>query len=251
MVSKLEFIRRLSQLLSDIPAEEREDVLRYYEDYFDDADNQTEEEIVEKLGAPEQIARQIKLDLYNKASKEGGVYTENGYTNCYYETAKDAPEVIYDQPNNRQQQGNRFEGFQEEKQYYYNQPYVAPQKKVNVALIVLLVITAPIWGSLAIAAVATVGGVLLGLTFGAGGVFLGLALGGVICLGVGIFKLFVAPLVGLLCMGIGCVLLSIAFLALSLLIVVCSKVLPGVIRGIVALLSRIFHREERVAWGRQ
>ena len=38
MVSKLEFIRRLSQLLSDIPAEEREDVLRYYEDYFDDPD---------------------------------------------------------------------------------------------------------------------------------------------------------------------------------------------------------------------
>ena len=36
-MNREEFMAKLKALLGDIPAEEREEALQYYEDYFDDA----------------------------------------------------------------------------------------------------------------------------------------------------------------------------------------------------------------------
>ena len=47
-VNREQFMETLEELLSDIPDEERDEVLDFYEDYFDDAGEENESEVVEK-----------------------------------------------------------------------------------------------------------------------------------------------------------------------------------------------------------
>ena len=45
-----EFMRELEYLLRDIPANEREDALAYYENYFDEAGAENEQQVIKELG---------------------------------------------------------------------------------------------------------------------------------------------------------------------------------------------------------
>ena len=48
-MNREEFMAKLKALLGDIPAEEREEALQYYEDYFDDAGADNEAEVIRML----------------------------------------------------------------------------------------------------------------------------------------------------------------------------------------------------------
>lgn len=58
-----EFMTRLSALLQDLPADERREALQYYEDYFRDAGEENEAEVIETLGSPEKVADTIREGL--------------------------------------------------------------------------------------------------------------------------------------------------------------------------------------------
>lgn len=80
-MSKQEFMKELESLLSDIPLEEREEALRYYDGYFEDAGKEHEDEIIKELGSPEKVARIIKSELMAGAedARSKGYFTERGY----------------------------------------------------------------------------------------------------------------------------------------------------------------------------
>lgn len=61
-MTKYEFLGDLSRLLADLPEEERKQALHYYEDYFVDAGEDHEQDVLKELGSPEDIADQIKND---------------------------------------------------------------------------------------------------------------------------------------------------------------------------------------------
>lgn len=61
-MTKYEFLGDLSRLLKDLPEEERKQALHYYEDYFADAGEDNEQEVLNELGSPENIAELIKAD---------------------------------------------------------------------------------------------------------------------------------------------------------------------------------------------
>lgn len=75
-MDKREFLEGLRMQLSDLTFEERGEALEYYEEYFADAGEENEEEVILSLGAPEQVAEQIKAGLHKE---EKGMFTENGY----------------------------------------------------------------------------------------------------------------------------------------------------------------------------
>ena len=50
---RVEFMRELSNLLQDLSDADREEALRYYNDYFEDAGPENEEAVAEELGTPE------------------------------------------------------------------------------------------------------------------------------------------------------------------------------------------------------
>ena len=57
-----EFMRELEYLLRDIPANEREDALAYYENYFDEAGAENEQQVIKELGSPASVAEKILAD---------------------------------------------------------------------------------------------------------------------------------------------------------------------------------------------
>lgn len=75
-MDKREYLNRLQMQLADLTDEERREALEYYEEYFADAGEENEDDVIRSLGAPEQVAEQIKAGLHKE---EEGVFTENGY----------------------------------------------------------------------------------------------------------------------------------------------------------------------------
>ena len=72
-MNRIEFMETLSRLLKDIPEEDRIDALKYYNDYFDDAGSENEQNVIEELESPEKVAMKIKSDRVDtEDGKEGG-----------------------------------------------------------------------------------------------------------------------------------------------------------------------------------
>ena len=75
-MDRKEFLSRLESGLSRLPKEEREEVLRYHNEYFDEAGPENVQSVIEELGDPEKLARQICAesmvrDIAGNASSEG------------------------------------------------------------------------------------------------------------------------------------------------------------------------------------
>ena len=77
-MNKAVFIERLEYLLSDIPEEEREEAIAYYQDYLDEAGEDREADVLSEFGSPERIASIIRSNL-NADLEGGGSFTETGY----------------------------------------------------------------------------------------------------------------------------------------------------------------------------
>lgn len=73
-MNKDEFLNRLSELLSDVSEAERDEALKYYRDYFDEAGSWNEQNVISELVSPENVAETIKQSLGDEAF----------YDNCEY-----------------------------------------------------------------------------------------------------------------------------------------------------------------------
>ncbi|MDE7212439.1 MAG: DUF1700 domain-containing protein, partial [Lachnospiraceae bacterium] len=69
---KNEFLARLKDLLSDLPQEEREEAVRYYEDYFADAGPLEESRVLRELVSPEDVAEKIRAGFGGGKPEEDG-----------------------------------------------------------------------------------------------------------------------------------------------------------------------------------
>lgn len=61
-MNRIEYMKRLEAALADISPAEKEEALQYYNDYFDDAGVENEEEVMKALGSPEILAQSIKKE---------------------------------------------------------------------------------------------------------------------------------------------------------------------------------------------
>ncbi|KGX88738.1 hypothetical protein N781_09475 [Pontibacillus halophilus JSM 076056 = DSM 19796] len=71
-MNKEQFMKRLDSLLQELPEHEREDILDDYEEHFlsGEQDGKGEEEIVNELGDPKTIAKEITAHHYVEAASE-------------------------------------------------------------------------------------------------------------------------------------------------------------------------------------
>ena len=83
-MSRREFMEELKKLLSGISDEEKDEALKYYEDYFEEAGSGNEEQVIQELGSPQKVAAMIKADL-EEGSEKSGEFTEWGYTDERFE----------------------------------------------------------------------------------------------------------------------------------------------------------------------
>ncbi len=228
-MNRLEFMGKLEKLLSDIPDNEKKEALEYYNDYFNDAGVENEQEVIESLGTPEKVAATIK-DGLNDHDGNAGEFTEKGFS--AYE------EVKQDEIANR--------GMTSEERGF-------SKKKMSGGAIALLVIVCifalPILGPIGIAIITTlfsivaaIAGVLIAV-FVSG---IALCIAGIAVFAAGIATMFVSPVVGILLIGISLLLLGIGILFAILGIWILVKAVPPMVRGIVNLCRKPFNRKEAV-----
>lgn len=62
-MNRVDFMQQLESLLQNVAATEREEAIQYYNDYFDDAGAENEQNVIEALGNPARVAENIKRDL--------------------------------------------------------------------------------------------------------------------------------------------------------------------------------------------
>ena len=254
-MNRAEFMDKLSSLLQDVPLAEREEALQYYNDYFDDAGEGNEERTIASLGSPEEIAKSIKAGLTD--GQNAGEFTESGFHS--YEQKNKNQVMSTDQMQNANQGGRQNrQGDTYGPQgntggnAYGTQTNAGGQKPKEtmsggkIALIILLaVLLSPVW----IGVLGGLFGGFVGLLGGALGIFVAFLVVGVVLTVVGavlfvtgIVAIFGAPLGGLCLMGGGLIMVAVGLVFVWLTVVIVGMAIPALVRGIVSLCNRIFHR---------
>lgn len=105
-MSRSEFMAELRKLLVSIPEEEREEALQYYENYFEDAGPENEENVIKELGSPEKVASIIWTDS-KEGSRESGEFTETGYTDVRFDEKK-RPACRENRPQKRHEEEKAY-----------------------------------------------------------------------------------------------------------------------------------------------
>lgn len=250
-MNRYEFIRQLEMLLSDVTPGERSEALQFYNDYFDDAGAENEQEVIKALGSPAKVAATIKADLSGNAT---GEFTETGYKDFYN---KNQEVVSYGQntEQNNFNQGNPYQNGTYQNNTDADNAYGGKRKKEmsggTIALIVFLCIFAapfliPIAGAALVLFLAFL--ICLAAAFIAvGAVTFALVVTGIVLIAVGIAKMFILPFGGMCLAGGGLVCLGIGILFAILTVWICVEAIPAVFRGVVGLCRRPFNRKRGAA----
>lgn len=259
-MTKYEFLGDLSRLLKDLPEEERKQALHYYEDYFADAGEDNEQEVLNELGSPENIAELIKADSPDEITYGDGASTHATAPLQPYKAAGpehsenisgNASDVTPDSTqNDRSQSDNNWHsmtGDPSGNQHMNGDPSGNQQSNTGytngsashsnasganqstcsrssglfsgmdntnlIIMIIVLVVTSPIWGSalLGIASfllglLGALVGIFAALIFGGGGS----AISGIVAIVAGFIALFAGHAAsGVLTIGVGCLLFSL------------------------------------------
>lgn len=221
-MSRKAFMARLDELLADITEAEKDEALSYYEEYFEDAGPENEEEVIQSLGSPEKVAATIKAGLSENAQEEGE-FSETGYTNSYYDI-KDEVATIN---NKRKGLGGIGTGGW-------------------IIILILCLFALPILGPLLLGIAGTIFGVLVAIAAVVFAVLvtgIALVVAAVAMVAAGFATLFATPLVGIALIGAALLVAGIGILIAILGIWVITKVIPPVIRGIVNLIRKPFERK--------
>lgn len=228
-MNREQFIAQLARLLQDLPPAERQEAIRYYQEYFDDAGEENEDAVIQELGSPGKVAASIKANLQYGGSTFGANDTDMENTGTESQT-KDA------------------DGWQNSStQSPYAMQARKPKRGVGgwALLIIILVFASP---------------VLLGVGGGALGIFIGILTtvfalwisfftvaigmigGGIAVLIKGIFHVISSPAAGLVSMGGGLICIALGILCAVFFLWFTFQLCPRVLRTTLNFISRIVHK---------
>lgn len=228
-MNRIEYMTKLASLLQDIPEVERKDAMKYYNDYFDEAGEENEEQVIREFGTPEEVAENIKADLKGKTEDITGSQQEQ--SSSQYQTQE--------QQKQKSDQSSEYQ-------------YGMPEKKKNDRIweIVLIVILAIIIGPVLIP---LVGGILavglaIVLTVIVGVIAMviagvAIAIAGIALVISGLIILLPQTAAGLALIGSGLMILVIGVIATVGFGKLCAFIWDGIAKGITFLWRKIFHRK--------
>ena len=226
-MNRIEFMTELAALLQDVPEEERRDAMKFYNDYFDDAGEENEQQVIAELENPAKVAATIKEDL-GSASREQGEYTEKGFRDSRFENKE--------MPAGRDYQGRDYQGTG-----YESYGEQTPPKTNNA----LKIFGAPVIIPLAVAVIAVLaacGIALLALFLSLIVASAAVVFAGVCVFIAGVLSLIPEIAVGLALIGTGLILTAIGVVATVASTRLCLIVLPGICRGFIWILRWPFQR---------
>lgn len=228
-MNRIEYMTKLASLLQDIPEVERKDAMKYYNDYFDEAGEENEEQVIREFGTPEEVAENIKADLKGKTEDITGSQQEQ--SSSQYQTQE--------QQKQKSDQSSEYQ-------------YGMPEKKKNdriweIVLIVILAIIIgpvliPLVGGILAAGLAIVLTVIVGvIAMVIAGV--AIAIAGIALVISGLIILLPQTAAGLALIGSGLMILVIGVIATVGFGKLCAFIWDGIAKGITFLWRKIFHRK--------
>lgn len=248
-MNRVDFMDQLECLLGSISPAERDEALQYYNDYFDDAGKENEQEVIEALGNPARVAENIKRDLLGNGCGGDSASRVQASDRALVEYGKEPEtegktdaESRYDWSSKTSSTGPERQGDMP----YGQDAYEKPAEKAGmppwaVALLVtLLIFASPVGlGLLAVAFGVVVCWYALILCVGVTAVALLAVL--VVLVVTGILCCFVNPWAGLALVGVGLVSGGVGLIFLMLTVALAGIVTPAFWRG----AARLFKRKRR------
>ena len=235
-MTRIEFMNELHALLWDLSAEEREEALQYYNDYFDDAGAENEVSIIMELESPQKVAATIKAGLGGQ-NEYNSEYRETGYTDTRFEQ-NEAP---------AKREGYRSTGRRENENINTgNQVWTSKTLKF-ILIILIVVIGAPIVLPVALGILAVILGILItiasviaailisGIAVAVSGIVLGIA---------GITQIFHSLPLAFALIGAGMLVLALGIILTVFIGWGCMKIVPPVFRWFVELCRRPFQKKK-------
>ena len=276
-MNREQFIAQLARLLQDLPPAERQEAIRYYQEYFDDAGEENEDAVIQELGSPGKVVASIKANLQYGGStfgandtdmentgtesqtKDADGWQQNGQTmNRWNQSTQQGRQNADTQGQNGQQgtwQNADTQGQSGQQQTWQNSstqsPYAMQARKPKrgvggwALLIIILVFASP---------------VLLGVGGGALGIFIGILAtvfalwisvfavaigmigGGIAVLIKGILHASSSPAAGLVSMGGGLICIALGILCAVFFLWFTFQLCPRVLRTTLNFISRIVHK---------
>lgn len=230
-MNRIEFMTELASLLQDIPAEERREAMKYYNDYFDDAGVENEFQVIEELGNPEKVAAIIKegIDGYDQ---EAGEFTDSGYHDPKYEE-QEVPEPRCTNKSTDAHVKNKKERW--------------TSKPLKMILIIAIIICAvPVIVPILLGIVAAAVGIIVALFLTVFAIVVSsivVFVAGIAVLVTGIISMFSEFAAGLALSGVGLILIPLGAIATVASVKLCIVVFPAILRGIVWLCRKPFTRK--------
>lgn len=285
-MKRKDFMKELDFLLTDISDAEREEALSFYNDYLDEAGIGSTDDPTDLLGSPERVAAMVRGSLEG-ADQNAGEYSERGYEDPRYKEDVNIPDLFAslvksdqqkqadDQAGQKQtqkdgfgqnfwesdfNQSNNQDNNQSNNQSTgrgyphddWNERYGRPNRGNSKILLIILICVFAI--PVGIPVVATVFSIFIGIICGLGGIFLGvggaaigLIAGGIATVVYGIFQMLGTPGTGIFISGGGLLMLAVGMLAMSLCVWMFGRILPRIVRGLVAVIRRPFKHRRRDA----
>ena len=239
-MNRQEFLIRLEHLLDGISPEEKAEALQYYNDYFDDAGPEKEQEVLEALGTPEKVAENIKKDYF--ASGKSSFAEDN-----YFSTiAPDKSLTKYGSSDGNY--GSASYGAASGERASYTDSTIATKSDrwptwAIVLVTALCILLSPVLFGLLMGAFGLAVG-FFSIIFAFGVTAVALFFSAVVLIIVAFMALPVSAGVCLALIGAGLVCAGIGFLFLVLTVVLCGIVTPAICRGIGWIFKRIFGKKE-------
>lgn len=223
-MNKAEYMRELERLLQNIPENERVEALTYYEEYFNDAGEENEQQVIEELGYPAKAAENIKEGLRGSIGYQN---TGTGYQNTGYQHI--GTQNVY--TGTSQAAGDKKD---------------MPTWAI-VLIVIGCIVASPVILGLAGTVLGAVASAVLGLLgciagFGVAGV--GLIIGGICCVIIGFPTFAVNGWAATVLIGVGLLLLALGVLLIMLTVWLCGWALPTFIRWLVKICKKPFQKKQ-------
>ena len=276
-MNREQFIAQLVRLLQDLPPAERQEAIRYYQEYFDDAGEENEDAVIQELGSPGKVAASIKANLQYGGStfgandtdmentgtesqtKDADGWQQNGQTmNRWNQSTQQGWQNADTQGQNGQQgtwQNADTQGQSGQQQTWQNSstqsPYAMQARKPKrgvggwALLIIILVFASPVLLGVGGGALSIFIGILatvfaLWISFFA--VAIGMIGGGIAVLIKGILHAISSPAAGLVSMGGGLICIALGILCAVFFLWFTFQLCPRVLRTTLNFISRIVHK---------
>ena len=233
-MNRTEYMRQLESLLQNISATEREEALQYYNEYFNDAGPENEQNVIEALGNPAKVAENIKKDIF------GNGYGENNYQRA----GADSRAVITYPADSQTENGNNR---QSDAPQTAQAQVVSPQKKEGmstgmiVLIVILCILASPVILGAASAGIGVAAALIaawFGLIIGFGATAAALILVLIALVAVGIISMFTHPFVGMCLIGAGLICGGVGLLFLMLTVAMAGIATPSICCWIGGLFQK-------------